>query len=456
MLPSLLHFPLASEPGFAPGSSEPLLYVLGGLSLLVAMLALSNQRGKLYSASLVYLTMGVGVAVTVEVLDVRWLDPVRDASTIAHASELAVIVALFATGLSIERRLGWAGWASAWRLLGVVMPLTIVAVAGWGVAVMGLSIGAAIVLAAALAPTDPVLAGDLGVGPPGEPDDSEPRFALTSEAGFNDGLAFPFVMLGLLLAGPTASERWVPSWVLGDVVWGLSVAFAIGAALGSALGAVYRRWRSAGHVRVTFDAWIALAAVLAIYGVTELVDGYGFVAAFVAGLAFNRAEDDEDADRRVHRGGLLAEKVGELALVLLVGSLLSTRGVQLPGAGGWALVVLLLVVIRPVATLLAFAGSPLALRERLFIGWFGVRGIGSVYYAAFASSAAVLPANEARVILWTVLVAATASIVAHGLTAEPLQRLLAEPPTEGDRDAARRERTKRTEVAEERGARDQP
>ncbi|MBJ7471315.1 MAG: cation:proton antiporter, partial [Solirubrobacteraceae bacterium] len=415
---------LASSPGFEPGSTEPLLFMLGGVALLAAMFALSNQRGRLYSASVIYLCLGVAVAAIVEVLGVRWLDPLRDATAISHASELAVIVALFATGLALERPLGWRRWRSTWLLLGVVMPLSIAAVAVWGNTVMGLSIGAAIVLGAALAPTDPVLAGDVGVGPPGEPDDSEPRFALTSEAGLNDGLAFPFVMLGLLLAGPATSERWVWPWLLGDVLWGVAVGIALGAALGFGLGAAYRSWRAAGHVHTAFDAWIALAAVLAVYGATEVLDAYGFLAAFAAGVAFNHAEEDPEVDERVHRGATLAEKFGELALVLLLGTLLSTGGLGLPGAAGWALVALLLLVIRPAATMLAFVGSKLPLRDRLFIGWFGVRGVGSVYYATFAAASGLLPDAEARVLLWTVLIAATVSILAHGLTAEPLQKRL--------------------------------
>ena len=139
--------PLLSEPGFQPGSTKPLLFALGGIALLVAMLALSNQRGRLFSASVVYLCLGVAVAAIVELLGVKWLDPFRDADGISHASEIAVIIALFGTGLALERPLGWKNWRSTWRLLGLVMPLTIAAVAAWANGIMGLSIGAAIVLA---------------------------------------------------------------------------------------------------------------------------------------------------------------------------------------------------------------------------------------------------------------------------------------------------------------------
>ncbi len=431
---------LLSAPGFEPASTpEPLLFVLAGVALVAAMFALGNHQGRSFSPSVIYLLLGVAVAAVVEAIDVRWLDPIRDAVLIEHAAELAVIVALFTTGLAVERSLGWRRWGSAWRLIGIVMPLTIVAVAVWGNTIMGLTVAGAIVLGAVLAPTDPVLAGDLGVGPPGEPDDSEPRFAVTSEAGLNDGLAFPFVMLGLLIA---AGGDWAAAWVLGDVIWGIGLALAVGAAGGISLGWLYRRWRAAGHVDSSADAWIALAAVLAVYGFTEALDAYGFLAAFAAGLGFSHSEASHETDRRVHRGAVSAEKFGELVLVLLVGTMLSSKGVALPGWEGWALVALLLLVIRPLVTLLAFLGSDLGLRERLFIGWFGVRGVGSIYYAAFAAASAQLPQDEARVIFWTALIAATTSILVHGLSAEPLRKawLAEDAVTPGDPDADARER----------------
>ena len=168
--------------------------------MLVAILALTHQRPRAYSASIVYLAMGGVGAAGVALLDASWLDLVEDSETVERMSELAVIVALFATGLRLDRRLTWRAWRSTALLLAVVMPLTIAAVAAFGALGMGLSAGAVIVLGAALAPTDPVLAGELGVGPPGERDETEPAFALTSEAGLNDGLAFPFLLLGLVVA----------------------------------------------------------------------------------------------------------------------------------------------------------------------------------------------------------------------------------------------------------------
>ena len=192
--------PAAIEPGFDPADAWSLGLLFLGLAVMVAIVALTHQRSRAFSPSVVYLGLGLVGAAGAAVLDADWLDLIGDAEVVERVAELAVIVALFATGLRLDRPITFRGWRTTILLLGVVMPVTIAAVAAFGVVAMGLSAGAAIVLGAALAPTDPVLAGDLGVGPPGEEDETETSFALTSEAGLNDGLAFPFVFLGLAVA----------------------------------------------------------------------------------------------------------------------------------------------------------------------------------------------------------------------------------------------------------------
>src|SRR4051794_26124341 len=191
---------LASSPGFDVGDPYALALAFAGVAVFAAVGALSHQHERAFSASLIYLGLGLGAATVIDLIDVRWIDPFADANIIEHLAEFAVIVALFGTGLKLERALDARPWLSVGRLLGIVMPLTIAAVTLFGTAVMGLSLGAAIVLGATLAPTDPVLAGDVGVGPPGEEDVHEANVALTAEAGLNDGLAFPFVFLGTYVA----------------------------------------------------------------------------------------------------------------------------------------------------------------------------------------------------------------------------------------------------------------
>ena len=416
---------IAAVPGFEFGD----LYALGlafvGIVVVAALAALSHQHERAFSASLIYLVLGLGAAAAVELLGVHWLDPVDDAEVVERLAEFCVIVALFSTGLKLDRELSWAAWGSVARLLAVVMPLTIVAIAVFGTQVMGLSFAAAVVLGGALAPTDPVLAGDIGVGPPGEEDETEPNFSVTGEAGLNDGLAFPFVLFGLFAAAHgNGNWDWVGEWFAADVLYAVSVGVAIGVAAGYGLAALFVPLRDRELLSRDLDGWMAIAAVLLIYGLTEVVGAYGFLAAFTGGLAFRRYESGHESHGSVHAGAETVEKLAELAIILLLGSIVTLEGLSEPGWGGWLLVPVLLFVIRPLTVLLAFVGSGASIRERLFLGWFGVRGVGSLYYAAVAVAVGTLGADNEITLFWTVAVCSIVSIAAHGASASPLARRL--------------------------------
>ena len=421
----------AADTGFAFADGWALAVLFVGFAVFAAIGALSHQHERAFSASLIYLGLGVGAAALLSLADARWTDPVRDAELLEHLSEFAVIVALFGAGLKVERALRWREWHTVARLLIIAMPLTIAMTAAFGGLVMGLSVGAAIVLGGALAPTDPVLAGDVGIGPPGDEDEHEPHFAITAEAGLNDGLAFPFVLLGLVVAEGTGLAEWAAA----DVLWALIGAVAIGGALGLASAWSIVRLRDRDLLAHAFDGWVAIAATLVIYGATEAAGAYGFLAVFVGGLAFRRYERDHEVNYGVHEGAEIAEKFGELSVILLLGSSLSLAGLGTPGVAGWILAVGLILVIRPVAVNVALAGSRMERRgERAFVAWFGVRGIGTLFYVAAATAAgSPLPADERELIVWTAVACVVLSIVVHGVTAGPLQRwmgahVLTRPP----------------------------
>ena len=393
--------------------------------MFAAIGALSNQDERAFSASLIYLGLGLLAAVVIRTFDIPWLDPVEDAEIVERLAEFALVVALFSTGLKLDRRLTWREWGSVVRLLGVVMPLTIVAVALFGGLAMGLSLAAAVVLGAALAPTDPVLAGDVGVGPPGDEDEREPHFAVTAEAGLNDGLAFPFVTLGLFVAVEGTDGGWITEWLLADVLYAVAVGVAVGALGGWLLAAGVLRLRARGLLARELDGWVAVGAVLVLYGAAELVGGYGFLAAFAGGLGFRRYERDHEANERVHQGAEVVEKFSELAAILLLGSMITLAGWSEVGWTGVALAALLLLAIRPLAVLVAFVGSGTTARERAFLGWFGVRGVGSLYYAAAAIATGLLAVDEAQSVFWAIAVCVVASIVVHGITGSPFAGRLA-------------------------------
>lgn len=395
--------------------------------MFAAVGALSHQHERAFSASLIYLALGCGAAVVVRVIGVDWVDPVADAALLDHLTEVAVIMALFSAGLKLDRPLRWRAWGSTARLLLIAMPLTIGLIALLGSALLGLSAAAAVLLGAVLSPTDPVLAGDVGVGPPGHEDEHEPNFALTSEAGLNDGLAFPFVLLGVFMAAEPGAG-WVDEWLAADVLYGVAGGVAIGAAIGVAAAWSVTRLRDRDLLAPALDGYHAIATVLVIYGAAEIAGTYGFLAAFAGGLAFRRYEADHELHGRVHEGAELAEKLLELSVILLLGSALTLTGLQAPGWEGWLLAAAVILAVRPLACLVALAGSQLDRpQERSFVAWFGVRGVGSLFYLAVVVEAGVLARHELDRLAWTVIACVLLSIVVHGVTAGPsLRRLLAE------------------------------
>lgn len=253
MEPSSLPITLAAERGFAFADLYAVGLVFCAVALFAAIGALSHQRERAFSASMIYLGLGIVAAVAIEILGLHWIRPIEDAELLEHVTELAVIVALFATGLKLDRPFTRLAWAGVGRLLIVALPLTIGAITLFGHETMGLSVGAALILGAVLAPTDPVLAGDIGVGPPGDEEEHEPNFSITGEAGLNDGLAFPFLFAGLFMVDPGGTS-WIGDWMLADVVYAIAVGMGIGVAVGYLAGAVARRLRDRGLLATSFDA----------------------------------------------------------------------------------------------------------------------------------------------------------------------------------------------------------
>jgi NhaP-type Na+/H+ or K+/H+ antiporter len=343
------------------------------------------------------------------------LDPVRSPRVWEVGSELCVIVGLFGTGLRIDRLAGKARRLPIFRLLLLAMPVTILAVAivGWYGA--GLTFVGGLLLGAILAPTDPVLAGDVQVGPPQEGGEHPVRYTLTAEAGLNDGLAFPFVHLGILVVSASLFGPWDAGvWVLRDVIYRVLVGGLVGIAAGWLLGKVLFAWPKENALSKTGSGVIALAGVLFAYGSSELLEGYGIIAAFLAGVTLRRMESEHEFHQRLHNFSEALEHA--LTAVLLV-----ALGAAIPGLWPhfvWQNLlvgVALIFVIRPVVGWIALSRTILTGRERMVVAFYGVRGIGSLYYLAYAGSHVDL-VNERDMwaaVAFTVLL----STIVHGLTA---------------------------------------
>lgn len=349
-------------------------------------------------------------------------NPLENRYLTERLTELVVIVALMGAGLKIDRPLSWRGWIVTWRLLGIAMPLTIagVALVGWGL--LGLGVASALLLGAALAPTDPVLASDVQVGPPQSGEEDEVRFALTSEAGLNDGFSFPFVYLAIALAlTQTSGAPWFRDWVFIDVFWRLAAGVAAGWMTGRVLGFLTFQLPKKAQLSKTGDGFVALGITLLAYGATELIHGYGFVAVFVAALTLRSIERQDRYHEELHAFVEQIERLLMMIVLVCFGSVIAYG--PLFKAFDWRILLAALVIlfiIRPLISWISLIGSSQPQEEKAVISFFGIRGLGSLYYLAYATGQAEFAGVE---ILWlTIFLVVLMSIVVHGVAVTPIMR----------------------------------
>ncbi|ACZ88846.1 cation:proton antiporter [Streptosporangium roseum] len=404
------------------GNPDLIFALAGAGALLAAVLPrLLNRRP--FSLPLACL-LG-GILLYLLPLDLPRPDPVAHRALVEHATEICVLISLMGAGLAINRPFGLRGWASTWRLLGWTLPLTVVGVAGAACLLLGWPPAAALLLGAVLAPTDPVLASDVQVGEPvdSEKADDEVRFTLTSEAGLNDGLAFPLVFAAIAMAA-AGGFGWAGEWVLVDLLYRCGAGLLCGLLAGKLLGRLFFRaqvsdLRLAEHR----DGFVALAATFLAYGLTELVHGYGFIAVFVTACTIRAAERSHGYNGVLHGFIEQIERLFTAWLILLLGGFVAVGGLAALTWRGAAVSLLLLLVIRPLTGWVAQLGGRAGPRERGVTAVFGIRGIGSLFYLAYALGHADfgVPAEELwAVVAFTVL----ASLVLHGVTATPIMTRL--------------------------------
>jgi NhaP-type Na+/H+ or K+/H+ antiporter len=369
-------------------------------------------------------------------------NPIENPGIAEHLTELVVIVALMGAGLKLDRPFDWRAWMSAWRLLGITMPLTIAAIATLGWAALGLHPATAVLLGAVVAPTDPVLASTVEATPPTAEVDEEVdptnqegaiRFALTSEAGLNDGLAFPFTFLSIAIAGATLAtspEPWLNQWFAYHVLYKILVGIVAGMVIGYVIArTVFGRVSTTELARVMEGAE-ALGGTLLAYAVTELVGGYGFIAVFVAALVLRHYEWEHDYYKKLHDFAVIVERLLMAAVLVLFGGTIA-GGLLAPLTLTDAMLGLaIILVIRPAAGLVGMIGSSELWRERLVVSFYGVRGIGSFYYLAFALNAATFQEFELVVAaekLWALVgFVVVASLTIHGISAAPVMNTIDE------------------------------
>jgi NhaP-type Na+/H+ or K+/H+ antiporter len=421
--------------------------LLAGLLLIVMALSGTVLSRLPLSTAMLYLAVGLGVSP----LGLAWVHatPLSHTVVLERVAEVVVLVSLFTAGLKLSPGLKDRRWRLPMRLATVSMLVTVAGITLVGWALLGLPLGAAVLLGGILAPTDPVLASDVQLQAPTDRD--ELRFALTGEGGLNDGTAFPVVMLGLALLGLHEVGDWGWRWFAVDLVWAVAGGLAIGAVLGHAVGRLVLFLRREHREAVGTDEFLSLGLIALAYGAALLMHAYGFLAVFAAGVALRQlvqaqGDDARGAKQAVERAAAVPDKsaaqklavdrrhapafmahavlgfneqierVGEVAAVVMIGALL--WAVQWHHVS-WGFVLLLLLGIRPLAVAAGLAGAGVARPRRWLIGWFGIRGIGSLYYLMYAINHG-LPGPLAAQLAALVLAVIVTSVLVHGVSVTPL------------------------------------
>lgn len=427
--------------------------VLGGVLLALALTS-SYLRWMPVTTSAVCLLLGVAIGPSG--LNLLKLSLEGAASWMEHLTEVAVLFSLFVCGLKLRLPLRDKRWRIAFGLAGPVMVLTIAAVCVFLHFALQLSWGPSLLIGAMLAPTDPVLAALVQVNDSRDVDSV--RFGLSGEAGLNDGIAFPFVLLGLLLLdGSGHSGEW-PDWVLRSLLWAVPAGLLTGYWMGRGIGRLTLSLRIRNEdSTLSPNDYLTLALIALAYVAAEALGGYGFLSVFAAGLGLRQEEvkstgasqppaehlvqpvvghqnvepqhavhgdTGQLADSQVAAGimmgdmlsfGSLVERAMEVFLVTLL-------GVVLLAHWDWrALLVggVLFCVIRPICVALMPWRTLLDQRQRLLIGWFGIRGIGSLFYLFYALNHG-LTGSLATLCADLTLSVVALSILLHGVSTQPI------------------------------------
>jgi NhaP-type Na+/H+ or K+/H+ antiporter len=382
--------------------------------------ALTKDRGISYA--IVYMLFGM-LLYKIVPQHLPPADPKEQGTLTMHFAELVVIISLMGTGIKLDRPFSWKNWASPVRLVTVAMALGIAAAILAGYSFLGLSIASAVLLGAVLAPTDPVLASDVQVGPPNEQRKSETKFALTAEAGLNDGMAFPFVWLAIFLTMNKLSTTgdWL-TWLGYDVFYKVLAGIAIGWAFGRGVGYLLFDLSAKYKFLKTTDGFLALSLTFLVYGVTELLQGYGFFAVFICAVNLRHYEKEHEFHSELHSFTDQIERLLIAVLLILFGGSLVSGILD---ALTWKMALFAIgfvFIVRPLTGLIGLYKRDIHIKEKLAISFFGIRGMGSIFYLAFAFHEATFEHQDElwAVVAFTILL----SIIVHGISSTPIMKHL--------------------------------
>jgi NhaP-type Na+/H+ or K+/H+ antiporter len=397
--------------------------LLLGLVLVAMALAQAPVERLPLSSALVYLVVG-WVAASLGT-PLAGADAQAQAPQLGVVSEWAVLISLSAIGLRLRVPPTFAAWRSAMLLASVGMVLTVALAtlaAHW---LIGLDWPAALLLAAILAPTDPVLASEVRIHDMGDRD--AVRLSLTAEGALNDATAFPAVMLALGWLGLHDLGPWASGWLLRDVLWSLAGGVAVGWIGGRALGFVVRSRLARGQP-LGWDELLYLGTIALSYAAAAALQVSVFLAVFAAGIALlhqtprvtarmrSLGVSSQDLSQRLLAFGERGERLAEVTMVMFIGAAMSWVEWR------WQLLAFalaMIVLVRPLAVFALLRGPALPATQRRLIGWLGIRGVGSLFYLLYALQQGIA-GPLAHELVSACLLAIGASVLVHGISTTPL------------------------------------
>lgn len=357
-----------------------ILFLLGLIGFLMAWLSVELKE-KMISFPMIMLALGALLYSLP--LGLPDPNPINHNTLILRLTEMAVIISLMGAGLKIDKSFSISNFRIPFLLILITMIGCIFAVAlsGW---LIGLLPSSALLLGAVFAPTDPVIADEVQVDFH-EKEEDPVTFSLTAEAGLNDGMAFPFTWFAVLTAGlDFGMETWLIDWFLRDVgyrvITGGLLGFILGRILAYALFSLPKRYKFP-PIRREF---VAIACTFLIYALVESVHGYGFIAVFVGGLAIRHFEKEHDFHYRMHDFIDQIEKILLAIILVLLGGYAVTHMFSDINWDGALLVMLFIFLIRPLFGGLALFKSEMNFKQKFVISFMGMKGVGSLFYLAFA------------------------------------------------------------------------
>ncbi|MEH2276523.1 MAG: sodium:proton antiporter [Nostoc sp.] len=402
------------------------LFVIGLLLLMVTLGSGWIARLPL-SFALIYLLVGIFLGpYGLKLVQLRQ-NEVFNAELLEKITELVVIISVFGCGLRIIRPLKLGVWDITVRLIVFLMPISIFALAVVGKLLLGMNWGEAILLGAILAPTDPVLASEVQLTDTNDQD--ELRFGLTSEGGLNDALAFPFVYFGIHALENDNWGNWFKQWIAVDLIWAIAVGIIMGIVVAKLIVWIEQKIQKRRAADKLMEDFIAISTILITYSLTEMLNGYGFLAVFIAGLVVQRSYRNPEKPLAELEFVEQIEKLLEVGTILLLGSILLLKPMLNYAGQSLIVIILLFLIIRPVGVWISTIGKPpleshrrtLHPGTRLLFGWFGIRGVGSLYYLAYAFGHG-LKGETAEKIAWITYTTIIASVIIHGISSTPLMK----------------------------------